>query len=117
MRIAAKTPEEYLAGVDETRRADLRRLHGLIRKTLPKLKPHIMGGMGTNMIAYGTFHYKSASGREGDWAIVSLAAQKNYISLYVCVVDAKDGAYLAERYKDKLPKASIGRSCIRFKRL
>ena len=28
----------------------------------------------------------------------------------------KDG-YLAESYKAKLPKADIGRSCVRFKRL
>ena len=27
-----------------------------------------------------------------------------------------DGAYLAERYVDRLPKASIGKSCVRFKR-
>jgi hypothetical protein len=28
-----------------------------------------------------------------------------------------DGRYLAEAYEDRLPKASIGRSCIRFKRV
>jgi hypothetical protein len=28
-----------------------------------------------------------------------------------------DGRYLAEAYRERLPKASIGKSCIRFKRL
>jgi hypothetical protein len=28
-----------------------------------------------------------------------------------------DGGYLAESYRDRLPKASIGKSCVRFKRL
>jgi hypothetical protein len=33
----------------------------------------------------------------------------------VCATDGK--TYLAEGYKKKLPKTSIGRSCIRFKKL
>jgi len=32
------------------------------------------------------------------------------------VLCTDDGAYLAERYVDRLPKASIGKSCVRFKR-
>ena len=40
---------------------------------------------------------------------------KNYISLYISGADEK--GYVAERYRDSLPKASIGKSCVRFKRL
>lgn len=40
---------------------------------------------------------------------------KNYISVYVC--GANDRGYVAEQHKRVLPKASIGRGCIRFKRL
>jgi hypothetical protein len=46
---------------------------------------------------------------------VGLASQKNYISVYVCASDGKQ--YVAEKYKHKLPKASIGKSCIRFKKV
>jgi hypothetical protein len=45
-----------------------------------------------------------------------VASNKNYISLYLTAA-APDGGYLAERYQEQLPKASIGKSCIRFKRL
>lgn len=106
----AKTPEEYIAKIDEPRRSEIKILHEFIRKTVPDLKPFIISGM----IGYGPFHYKSPSGREGDWSILALASQKNYISVYACA--AKDGQYVAEKYKDKLPKANIGRSCIRFKK-
>jgi len=89
----------------------MQQLHDLIRRTVPDLAPLIRSGM----IGYGTYHYKYASGREGDWAMLGLASQKNYISLYVtCMVEGK---YLAETYKSKLPKANIGKSCIRFKRI
>lgn len=108
---SAKSPDEYLAMIPEPRRQEMEEIHILIQKTIPDLIPHILSGM----IGYGTYHYKYASGREGDWSLVALASQKNYISVYVCAVD-KD-KYLAESYKDKLPKASIGKSCIRFKRL
>jgi hypothetical protein len=48
--------------------------------------------------------------------LIALASNKRYISLYVTAT-SPDGGYLAETYKDRLPRASIGRSCIRFKRL
>jgi hypothetical protein len=97
--------------VDESRKSDIAALDKLIRKIAPKLKPHICAGM----LAYGPFHYKSKSGREGEWFQIGLASNKNYISLYACGHDEK--GYVAERYKKKLPKASIGKSCVRFKRL
>ena len=108
---SAQTPEEYIAGVPAPRRGDIEKLHALIQKTVPKLKPHILAGM----IGYGTYRYRYASGREGDWSLIALANQKNYISVYVCSLE--DGKYIADEYKSKLPKASIGKSCIRFKKL
>ncbi len=50
-----------------------------------------------------------------DWPVIALASQKNYISLYVCCIT--DGQYLAERNKKELGKVSVGKSCIRFKKL
>lgn len=107
----AKTPEEYIATIADPRRSEIEKLHALIQETVPDLKPHILAGM----IGYGTFHYKYASGREGDWSVIALASQKNYISVYVCASDGKE--YIAEKYKSQFPKANIGKSCIRFKKL
>lgn len=72
--------------------------------------------MGSGMIGYGRYHYRYASGREGDWCLLGLASHKRYISLYVTAEDGK-GGYLAEAYRDRLPKADIGKSCVRFRRL
>lgn len=107
----AKTRAEYIASIPEPRKSEIKKLDTLIKKTVPGMKPLFL----YNMLAYGPFHYKSKSGREGEWAYIGLASQKNYISLYVCAVDGKK--YLAERYKKELPKANIGKSCIRFKKL
>lgn len=108
----AKSPEEYLDMIDEPRKTEVLKIHEFIQKTVPKLKPHILYGM----IGYGLYHYKYPSGKEGEWAVIALASQKNYISVYACGV-TKDGKYVAEEHKKDLPKASIGKSCIRFKKV
>ena len=110
-QLKVSTPAEYLAQVDDSRRSDITALDALIRKAAPKLEAFVHSGI----LAYGPWHYKYESGREGDWFRIGLASNKNYISLYVCAA-AGDG-YIAERYRDALPKATIGKSCVRFKRL
>ncbi len=107
----AKTPAEYIAQIEGPRRAEIERIDALIRETLPALEPFIHSGM----LAYGPFHYRYASGREGDWFKVGVANNAAAISLYACAADER--GYVAERYKDRLPKAKIGKSCVRFKKV
>ena len=104
------TPDEYIEALEEPRRGEIRELHELIRATVPDLEPHVASGM----LGYGPFHYRYASGREGDASLLALSSRKRYISLYV-LCTTEDG-YLAEQYAERLPKADIGKSCVRFKR-
>ena len=108
------TPDDYINGLDEPRRSQVRQLHELIRKTAPELKPHSVSGM--TGIGYGSYHYVYASGREGDWPILGLANRKRAISLYASCLTA-DGRYVAEDFVDRLPKADIGKSCVRIRKL
>jgi uncharacterized protein YdhG (YjbR/CyaY superfamily) len=108
----ASTHDEYIQRLAEPRRGEVRALHELIRRAAPQLEPTMEFGM----LGYGKYHYRYPTGREGDWMLVGVASNKNYISLYV-TAEGPDGGYLAEAYKERLPKASIGKSCIRFKRL
>lgn len=107
----ATTPEAYLAALDEPRRSEVRAVDALIRATAPGLEPHLQSGM----LAYGRYRYRYASGRTGEWFPIGLASNKRYISLYVMAADGEH--YLAEAFRDRLPKADIGKSCVRFKRL
>jgi hypothetical protein len=110
------TLAEFLASLPADRRDTITTLHKAIRKSVPRLTPTMMSGMGSSpIIGYGKYHYKSASGREGDWFLVGLAAGKSYYSLHICAAD-KDG-YLAERNAAKLGNVKTGRSCINFKKL
>lgn len=108
----AKTVKEYLASASPERREILESLDAFIKKTVPSLKQHFAA----NMIGYGSFPYVSSTTKKTmDWPVISLANQKGYISLYVCAV--VDGKYVAEMHKNELGKVSVGKSCIRFKKL
>ena len=109
--VGAKSVKEYFDMLPPERKVPMKFLHNFIRKAAPKLKPNFL----YNMPGYGTFKYKNNKKEILEWPVISLANQKNYISLYVCVID-KDG-YIAERYRKELGKVSVGRSCIRFKKI
>ena len=53
--------------------------------------------------------------RDGDACKLSTVSNASYISLCCFAADAK--GYVAERYVDPLPKAGIGKACVRFKKL
>ena len=108
---SAQTVTEYLDHVAEPFRADARELHKLIRATVPELRPFLTSGM----IGYGAHHYRYATGREGDTFVVGLAGRKNGLALHVTL--AVDGKYLTETFADRVGKADVGKSCLRFRRL
>lgn len=107
----ATTIEEYLAQVPPERQEIISYLHKFIQDSAPSLKPNFS----YNMLGYGSFPYKNYKKEDMLWPVISLANQKNYVSVYVCSV--KDGKYIAETNKDALGKVSVGKSCIRFKKL
>jgi uncharacterized protein YdhG (YjbR/CyaY superfamily) len=109
--VRAKSVKEYISMLTPQRREIVTNLKNLIQKTAPSLKLHYAN----NMLGFGSFKYKDYKKEMIDWPIIALASQKNYISLYICALD--DGEYIAEKYADRLGKVSIGRSCIRFKKL
>ena len=107
----AKTVQEYLAMLPDDRRETMEAVHAFIQKTVPTLKSHFAA----NMLGYGSFPYKNSKKEMMEWPVIALANQKNYVSLYVCAV--QNGKYIAEVHKKDLGNVSVGKSCIRFKKL
>jgi len=67
---------------------------------------------GPTIIGFGSYHYKYASGNEGDSMIIGFSPRKNEFSLYIVAPD-KDYSSLL----DKLGKYKMGKACIYFKKL
>ena len=98
-------PDAWLAALDDVRRPQLEELDARIRTAFPEARPYVDHGF----LSYGRYTYRSRAGQTGEWMCVALASNKAYISLYAGPMDIS--AFAA-----RLPKASLGRGCIRFKR-
>src|SRR5687767_5809047 len=67
---------------------------------------------GPTMIGFGRYHYKYASGHEGDAPLIGFSPRKAAFSLYV-VAQGHD----TKKLLDQLGKYKMGKVCIYFKRL
>ena len=72
--------EEYLASIpDERKREDSRAIVAMMREVTGE-EPAMWGD---SIVGFGTYHYRYATGREGDWPLTGLAARKQAITVYV----------------------------------
>ena len=67
---------------------------------------------GPTIIGFGKYHYKYASGREGDAPLIGFSPRKAQFSLYVVAMGNDNKKLL-----DELGKYKMGKACIYFKRL
>jgi hypothetical protein len=113
--VQVETREEYFKAAGE-REEMIRTLDALVQKAAPSFKPIIFGGMTGKWLGYGMMPYQSKSMKTpSEWPVVAIANQKNYVSLYVVYVE--NGEYVAEKNAKELGKVSVGKSCIRIKKL
>ena len=67
---------------------------------------------GTSIIGFGTYHYKYASGREGDWMLIGFSPRKQALTLYIM-----SGFDEYDDLLKKLGKFTKGKSCLYIKKL
>ena len=68
---------------------------------------------GPSIVGFGTYHYKYASGHEGDWPVIAFSPRKQDLTLYLSLNGYdKFGALM-----DQLGKHKTGKSCLYIKRL
>jgi hypothetical protein len=67
---------------------------------------------GTSIVGFGSYHYKYASGQEGDWPLAGFSPRKQNLVLYIMA-----GFSGAPRLMKKLGKYRTGKSCLYLKRL
>jgi len=101
--------EKFLNSVkDEKKREDSFKILELMKK-ITKEEPKMWG---PSIIGFGNYHYKYASGREGDWFLTGFSPRKQNLTLYIM-------SYL-EKHKDllkKLGKHKTGKGCLYINKL
>jgi hypothetical protein len=105
----AHSPAVFLDSLaDEDQRRDAFAVLELMRK-LSGAEPKMWG---TSIIGFGDFHYKYASGREGDWFRIGFSPRKKDLTLYLMYSLDPYGGLLA-----KLGKHKRGKGCLYIHRL
>jgi len=70
---------------------------------------------GPSIVGYGRYHYKYASGREGDAFRLGFSPRKNALTLYLLGCDGDSGPPSA--LLDQLGKHKTGKACLYIKKL
>ena len=67
---------------------------------------------GPSIVGFGTYHYKYASGHEGDWPVAAFSPRKKDLTVYLMIGFNKDPELMKQ-----LGKHSVGKSCLYIKHL
>ncbi len=68
--------------------------------------------MGSSIVGFGSYHYRYASGREGDWFLVGFAPRKQDLTIYIMAGVREVRGLLA-----RLGRFRTGKGCLYVKRL
>jgi hypothetical protein len=98
----------YLASLDEPTAQDSRRLLEMMQG-LSRHEPKLWN---TGTIGFGTYHYRYASGREGDALVIGFYPRTGKITIYLM-----DGTVRYSELLAKLGKHTVTGYCIYIKRL
>jgi hypothetical protein len=101
--------DDYIAAIhDEARRKDCEALAVLMERASGQ-KPTMWG---TSIVGYGSYHYRYASGREGDSCLVGFSSRKGDISVYGLASTDEHEKLLAQ-----LGKHTMGKGCLYIRKL
>ena len=101
--------EKFLNQVsDETRREDCFKVAQIMEEITGE-KPVMWG---PSIVGFGSYHYKYASGRVGDWPIAAFSPRKKDLTIYIM-----PGVQQYGELMEKLGKHSSTKSCLYIKRL
>jgi hypothetical protein len=100
--------EDFLNAIpDEQKRADAIAIVKMM-KQVTRTEPVMWG----SIVGFGRYHYKYASGREGDWFLVGFAPRKQNLTLYLML-----GAGNYNDLLKKLGKHKTGKGCLYINKL
>ena len=97
-----------MAVADEIRRTDCLKVMKLMQK-ITKAKPTMWG---TAIVGFGSYHYKYASGQEGDWPLTGFSPRKQNLTIYIM-----SGFEQHPDLMNQLGKYQTGKSCLYIKQL
>lgn len=108
-QVTAQSVSSFLNSIaHETRKADGLALDHLFR-AVTGFTPRMWG---PSIVGYGRYHYRYATGREGDYLATGFSPRKANLSIYIMPGYGEFGPIL-----DRLGKYKTGKSCLYINKL
>ncbi len=99
--------EEFVDALPLEQQSDTQKLIAMMQEVSGE-RPVLWG----KIVGFGTYHYRYASGREGEWMKIGFSPRKGQFSLYFSCDVAKFADELVE-----LGKHTVGKGCVYIKTL
>jgi hypothetical protein len=93
---------------DPGRRADAKKVAAMMRRATGRRARM----WGPSIVGYGSYHYRYASGREGDFMITGFSPRKQALTIYIM-----PGFSRFDTLMSKLGNYKTGKSCLYIRRL
>ena len=101
--------DKFLKSIEDERvRDDCYKIIDIMEK-VTRAKPKMWG---ESIVGFGSYHYKYASGREGDWMLTGFSPRKQNLTIYIMSGFEEYGDLLKT-----LGKHSTSKSCLYIKKL
>lgn len=105
----ARSVQAFLNAIDDPE-------HRRDSKAIARLMGEVTGARpsmwGDSIVGFGDYHYRYASGREGDWFVAGFAPRKAGLTVYLMCDLSSFGPLLA-----KLGRHKAGKGCLHIRRL
>ena len=99
----------FMAAIEDRKmRADAKQVAAMMRRATGKRARM----WGPSIVGYGSYHYRYASGREGDYMITGFSPRRQALTIYIMPGFGRFQGLMSE-----LGKYTTGKSCLYIKRL
>ncbi len=106
-KVTRASVDKFLAGIkDEKRRQDCYQILKIMKQAT-RAEPKMWG---TSIVGFGEYHYRYATGREGDWFLTGFSPRVQNLTLYM--MGGFDGDVLK-----RLGKYKTGKGCLYINKL
>ncbi len=100
---------QFLNSIEDPQRRKDSKTVAAMMKRITGARPKMWG---PSIVGFGSYHYRYASGREGDWMLTGFSPRKQALTLYIMSGFAGSAALM-----NKLGKYKTGKACLYIKKL
>ncbi len=102
--------EDFLNTITDEKMREACQITAILMQDITQEAPKMWG---TSIVGFGTYHYQSTTGRQGDWFKIGFAPRKQNLTFYMSLIDIAQHTEILGR----LGKYTTGKSCLYVRKM